>query len=92
MNRSTVPDRIDGAHQLEFLVDRQIPQIDSAKSPEYEQEPDGLGVFRVRIASRLKSAQYGFGTPVPDTGVRIDSPAEVNTRTSTPASGMVSPA
>jgi hypothetical protein len=40
----------------------------------------------------VKLAQYGFGAPAPFIGVLIGSPADSTTPTSTPASGILSPA
>src|SRR5688572_6113629 len=39
----------------------------------------------------LNDAQYGFGLPAPGSGALIASPAEVTTRTSSPATGTLSP-
>ena len=60
-NRSTVPIAVGRAHQIEFLVPRQVAEMRDAELAEVTMLPTDCAFSVLSTSCGLKSAQYGFG-------------------------------
>ena len=91
-NSCTGGSSVHGTHQLEFLVPRQIAEMQRAEFAERDVAPDRHRVFGV-VVDRLEVGAIGIAPRRRQASGVLStvSPADATIRQSTPLSGMLSP-